>query len=158
MWSGEFGRRLVSRWSGVYRYDPEAGVEVPGETAFTMRLVHASFGGFTGVIDDGEGGIPEPASVTGRIFLRSMRFAKRYPRLWVPSAEDPSAPLEVLAGVVPAPVRYVGRLAADGCSVEGRWAIPATTFLLDGQWMRIGSVSGTWGAERIDLRPDMNAV
>ena len=154
VWSGEFASGLCSRWTGIFRYDPVADVKLPGETTFTMRLDHAALGGFTGAVDDGDGGIPEPATVTGRIFLRSMRFAKRYPHLWLPSTENPAGPLAILPGAAPVPVRYLGRLAADGCSAEGRWAIPATTVRLDGQWMRIGSVLGTWRATRIDLRPD----
>lgn len=77
-------RSIATHWRGVYSYDQTYNLpEVYADTEFEMQLTFGWLGRFTGRIDDADPGIPEPATIRGRITESRISFEKQYSKLWL---------------------------------------------------------------------------
>jgi hypothetical protein len=71
-------------WIGDYSYDAsDAFPELPPPVGFSLRAKLGWFGRFRGTIhDDERTGVPEPATMVGRVCGSGITFRKLYSRLY----------------------------------------------------------------------------
>jgi hypothetical protein len=143
------GSGALTRWRGSYAYPPGTPGLAFERVPFVMTLRHGWFGGITGSIEDGEGGIPDPARVSGRFRGTSIRFRKVYPRVWLPGIDGRLICVPIAA---PSTVLYAGTASFDRRSIEGTWSIAGGVFEHAGQWFETPAVSGSWEAQQVDER------
>lgn len=138
----------MQHWLGQFSFDdrfksmhPIGLKTVRFEFTFRIRL----FGLFTGEIRDCENGVPEPASVYGRVFAnKSIWFTKTYPRTWVSVPETGERYLLENRKQV---VRYQG-IFEDPDTVSGRWEIRSQRRVVNGIECEFPQVTGTWSASK----------
>lgn len=106
-----------TRWTGTYRYS-DTGINEGVD--FRMELLVDASGNVTGIIDDGPNGIPEPATIEGRIEGSTITFVKRYQSPWIVDATGelvrvPDQPSHEL--------HYVGEIDDVFMLLDGTWTV-----------------------------------
>jgi hypothetical protein len=150
-------------WTGEFSYDPcpELSEQLVGQR-FTLTATRGWFGAFRGTIqDDPRCGIPDPADFRGRGSGRSIRFVKRYPRLFVQSKGQAVSLRDYLQEefgyllnreVRPMPILYEGKYDEADESFIGTWRFGAlhVRFWSSGQRMvlRFPALAGRWRMRR----------
>ncbi len=161
------GWDISGSWAGQFSYDSnDAMPTLPPAVKFTLEARSGWFGSFRGAVqDDLSAGVPEEATIKGRVSGTRVTFRKWYPRLYVvrggksvtirdfheahgvdPPTNDPSPP----------PVRYRGEYDPAEGVVRGTWRIERGVILLRFGWrssgMAWGPVTGSWQMRR-ELQP-----
>lgn len=137
-------QKIATQWLGVYCYDQDFHLpDLYAETKFEMILVLGWFGRFKGTILDAEPGIPELASIRGRLNGAGIAFSKQYASLWIP---DKSRQLAVISGQKSYVVYYVGEMVEGGTRITGTWHIPSERRWIDGVPWDFPTCTGTWTA------------
>lgn len=135
---------LAELWSGSYSYDNAPHTPNWPPVAFRLRLTMGWFGGLKGVIEDGDGGIPEPARIRGRVTGLQVSFKKRYPRSW---GRDQTGKTTLLSESRSQTVFYSGTFTPDRRAVSGRWWIEAArNRFINGIEYEFPETTGTWSA------------
>jgi len=145
---------LRGGWVGEYGHDSTSHALVP----FRMELSHSWLVRLSGVVRDGEGGVPEEAALSGWLLGSKVRFQKRQLGFWVLD-EGRTMPLRELASakygatvadVSQPPIMYVGTLTADGQSMSGSWRIRPNLvpFIGEDRGFSFPEITGTWNAKR----------
>ena len=149
------GREVTGEWIGAYSYDPPI---VRPSVSFRLRLTQSWLGRFSGVVLDGEGGMPEEGRVGGWLRGNRLSFKKQMPVFRVfdggqtlPLSEYAAAKGWTVEPDTPhPPIRYEGVLSDDLQVVEGRWRTEACAVRLVGQLAALPfpACAGIWKAER----------
>lgn len=137
-------RSIATHWHGVYSYDPMP--ELPDsfiDTHFALHLTLGWFGRFKGVAHDAPEGIPEPATIRGRLTRSRIRFRKQYPSMWVTDESGnqttvPDQPSHVL--------HYNGEFSDDRQRMTGTWRSVEELRWIDGVQWYFPEYTGTWSA------------
>ena len=125
----------------------QQGTNLPSscvDTEFDMRLKLGWFGRFIGSIVDSENGIPEPATIRGRLSGSLISFSKLYASLWV---EDLSGEFKAIPGEKSYVIYYAGKLIEQRNRIVGNWEIRAERRWIYGEEWELPGNSGTWTAE-----------
>ena len=138
-------RLIASRWRGVYSYDKTPNLPSSCvDTEFDMRLKLGWFGRFTGSIEDSAHGIPEPATIRGRLSRAHISFSKSYVSFWV---DDLSGEFKAIPGEKSYLIHYAGKFIEQRNRIVGNWEIRAERRWIDGEEWEFPGNSGTWTAE-----------
>lgn len=153
---------ISGRWEGHYEYH-DGGTANGRMVPFTMVLRRSLFRRFSGnAQDDGNVGVPEPASIEGWWKGRTVSFEKRYLRLWVLDDEGKVVLLEEemlrrhnayvfrrIPDIHPA-VTYAGILNDNNGALMGTWHVPALHLdLSTGGSMIVPECFGTFALRQV---------
>lgn len=140
-------RSIITHWRGVYSYDQTYNLpDVYADTEFEMFLKIGWLGRFTGRINDTDPGIPEPASIRGRITDSRISFEKQYSRLWL---LDLTGKLFAIHGQRSFKVHYVGEFIENRNRIIGTWQIHAESKWINGVQMQFSRCNGNWSAKPV---------
>ena len=146
--SGKVDTDNMQHWSGQYSFDKRLELLLPNglktvdfELSFRLKL----FGFITGEIRDGAEGVPELATVRGRLKPEaSIRFKKTYPNTWAPDRETQQLYVfENRKQVV-----YYKGIFENPARVVGAWEIHSQRRVVAGMEYAIPHLTGSWNATR----------
>ncbi len=152
---------ISGTWTGEYAFDeiPEAKAVAGHVVTFSVTLKQGWLGFITGTIqDDARTGFPEPGVIKGRIKKDSFGFRKIMPkfrmihesnRITLEQWSDRHK-LVINTSQPHPPILHMGKISADGNSIEGRWRIPAITIDVPGSYQAVAVpvLTGTWKISR----------
>jgi hypothetical protein len=140
-------RSIVTHWRGVYSYDQTYNLpDLYAATEFEMHLTLGWLGRFTGRIDDADPGIPEPATIRGRVTESKISFKKQYSKLWLP---DETGKVFAIPGQRSYILHYVGDFIENRNRITGTWQIHAESRWINGVQMEFAACNGSWSARPI---------
>lgn len=132
-------RKLAVEWTGSYAYGGDLSARMP-TVAFDCRLATSWLGRLSGEIVDGAGGVPEPATIAGRVRGRRVTFEKRHAHFWI----DDGGELKPLKDASVPPIRYVGEVTDGGRVVAGTWTFLEYHRPIGDTMCRFPEIGGTW--------------
>ena len=145
---------VSGRWTGEYAFDQ---VDAGPPVMFESGLRSSWFGRFSGVVQDGPSGMPQPGRVSGWARGRRVTFKKHMPVLMFRFEGRPVTLAEYLAATGNARVisnvrhptiQYEGRLTDDG-ALHGVWRSERHVVSIPGvMFLRLAAATGTWWATR----------
>ena len=137
-------KAFPSSWTGTYRYNDSSLMRQPTPiVAFRMTISLDWFGRFFGTIDEDEHGVPETASIRGRVRGLHISFRKWYPSFWMTNEEGEKIRVP---GLEPFVLYYRGDISEDLALVRGVWEVPAETRHIEEQEWEFPAAFGTWDA------------
>ena len=137
-------RTVANSWTGVYTYDPIPELpEKLHDAPFDLSLNVGWFGRFTGVIIDHPPGIPEQATIAGRISGNTIHFTKKYRSLWI---VDELGKLTNLPDERSLVLHYEGQFDQHRTCISGTWKIVAEHRRISGTEWNVPTTSGRWNA------------